>query len=72
MLTATIGKQAANSRMWEIQQDNFFNKWMKENKGEKKGEETTMKGKDKLNKDNVFGLWLKWLIFKPTNQSIRN
>lgn len=59
MLTATIGKQAANSRMWEIQQDNFFNKWMKENKGEKKGEETTMKGKDKLNKDNVFGLWLE-------------
>lgn len=29
---------------------------MKENKGEKKGEETIMKGKDKLNKDNVFGL----------------
>lgn len=24
--------------------------------GGKKGEETTMKGKDKLNKDNVFGL----------------
>lgn len=69
MLTATIGKQAANSRMWEIQQDNFFNKWMKENKKKKKRWGNNYEGKDKLNKGNVFGLWLKWLILSwPISQ----